>query len=106
MLRLQGQLSNNIGACVCLCVVDATSCTAQRFFGCRLGQKEIGKKDERGKEAEREGEKENIFARACLLAFDSRRRLVEKGEEEEEEEKKNSRTKKGLSAQANCPLID
>ncbi len=47
MVRIQGQLSNNMGACVCLCVVDATSCSSERFFGCRLGRKEIEKKDER-----------------------------------------------------------
>jgi len=100
MLRIQGQLSNNIGACVCLYVVDATSCSSERFFGCRLGRKEIEKKT---REKEWEGEKENIFATACLLAFDSRRRLVEKAEKEE---KKTEEQKKGLNAQATCPLID
>ncbi len=52
MLRIQGQLSNNMGACVCLCVVDATSCSSERVFGCRLGRKEIEKRRERknGKE--------------------------------------------------------
>jgi hypothetical protein len=55
------------------------------------------------REKEWEGEKENIFVAGCLLAFDSRRRLVEKAEEEE---KKTEEQKKGLSAQAACPSID
>jgi hypothetical protein len=92
MLIIQGQLSNNIGACVCLYVVDATSCSSERFFGCRLGRKEIEKRREKknGKE-----KKENIFATACLLAFDSRRRLVKKGEEKK---RKTEEQKKGALA--------
>ena len=57
MLIAQGQLSNNTDACVCLCVVDATICSLERFFGCRLGRREIEKRREK-KEWE---EKKKIF---------------------------------------------
>lgn len=62
-----------------------------RFFGCRLGRKEIEKRREKknGKE-----KKENIFATACLLAFDSRRRLVIKGEEQK---RKTAEQKRALA---------
>lgn len=94
MLRIQGQLSNNIGACVCLCVVDATSNSLEEVFclSLRTKKKEIEKKDEGERE---EREKENIFATACLLAFDSRRGLVKK--REEEEKKKTAEQKRALA---------
>jgi hypothetical protein len=76
--------------------------SSERFFGCRLGRKEIEKKT---REKEWEGEKENIFATACLLAFDSRRRLVKKKKGRRRREKQKNK-KKGLSAQAYWPLID
>lgn len=52
------------------------------FFGCRLRQKEIERERERKTDEREEKKKENIFATACLLAFDSRRRLVKRGGEE------------------------
>ena len=102
ILLIQGQLSNNIGACVCLRVVDATSCSSERFFGCRLGRKEIKKKR---RERKNEKEKKKIF---LLLPVCWHSILVGVwlkrgggGEEKTEELKK-----KGLSAQANRPSID
>ena len=44
---------------------------------------------ERGKE--RAGERENVFATACLLAFDSRRSLVKKEKEARREKQKPQR---------------
>ena len=61
MVRIQGQLSNNIDACVCLYVVDATSYSVVEVFWLSLRTKrdrERKKREKPTRETQRERETE------------------------------------------------